>query len=138
MELGREIEKKGLGTYRLDPDSLQGFSPTIVEEEPRCVVRHTSYFVRNRLPAGLRARTMRHSLGALARLLEDPPYNYGFHTAPKGLGSRIYHWHLEILPKLTSWAGFELSTGVYINVTPPEVAAASLRELVYEERDRTC
>jgi UDPglucose--hexose-1-phosphate uridylyltransferase len=84
------------------------------------------------------AKTMRHSLGALARLLEDPPYNYGFHTAPKGLGSRIYHWHLEILPKLTSWAGFELSTGVYINVTPPEVAAASLRELVYEERDRTC
>jgi UDPglucose--hexose-1-phosphate uridylyltransferase len=83
------------------------------------------------------ARTMRYSLGALARLLGDPPYNYGFHTAPKGLGSRIYHWHLEVLPKLTSWAGFELSTGVYINMTPPEVAAASLRELADEEKDRT-
>ena len=79
------------------------------------------------------AKTLRSTLGAVSRLLTDPPYNYGFHTAPKGLDALDYHWHLEIYPKLSLWAGFELSTGVYINVTPPEIAARSLREPVKEE-----
>ena len=39
-----------------------------------------------------------------------------------------YHWHLEIMPKLTKVAGFEWGTGFYINPTPPEEAAAYLRE----------
>ena len=79
------------------------------------------------------AKTMRSTLGAASKLLGDPPYNYGFHTAPKGLNGSGYHWHLEIYPKLSVWAGFELSTGVHINITPPEVAAPSLREPVKEE-----
>ncbi len=70
------------------------------------------------------------SLGALARLLHDPPYNYGFHTSPNGMESEFYHWHLEVYPKLSILAGFELSTGAYINVTPPELAANALREMV--------
>jgi len=79
------------------------------------------------------AKTLRSTLGALSKLLGDPPYNYGFHTAPRGLDGSDYHWHLEVYPKLSVWAGFELSTGVYINVTPPEVAARSLREPVEDE-----
>jgi UDPglucose--hexose-1-phosphate uridylyltransferase len=39
-----------------------------------------------------------------------------------------YHWHLEIIPKLTKVAGFEWGTGFYINPTPPEESARFLRE----------
>jgi UDPglucose--hexose-1-phosphate uridylyltransferase len=42
--------------------------------------------------------------------------------------SNFYHWHLEVYPKLATWAGFEKSTGVYINTMTPETAAESLRE----------
>jgi UDPglucose--hexose-1-phosphate uridylyltransferase len=39
-----------------------------------------------------------------------------------------YHWHIEIMPKLTTVAGFEWGTGFYINPTPPEEAAEYMRE----------
>jgi UDPglucose--hexose-1-phosphate uridylyltransferase len=39
-----------------------------------------------------------------------------------------YHWHIEIIPKLTKVAGFEWATGFYINPTPPEESAKFLRE----------
>ncbi|MGD0112773.1 MAG: galactose-1-phosphate uridylyltransferase [Armatimonadota bacterium] len=62
--------------------------------------------------------------------LDDPPYNYSIHTAPCDRDDRDdYHWHLEIFPRLTIAAGFEMGTGIYINVTPPEVAARYLREV---------
>jgi UDPglucose--hexose-1-phosphate uridylyltransferase len=62
--------------------------------------------------------------------LDDPPYNYTLHTAPCDSDERPdFHWHLEIFPRLTIAAGFEMGTGIYINVTPPEVAAAYLREV---------
>jgi len=47
-------------------------------------------------------------------------------TAPRGSGE--FHWHIDIVPRLTVKAGFELGTGVDINVYPPEWAAADLRE----------
>jgi UDPglucose--hexose-1-phosphate uridylyltransferase len=62
--------------------------------------------------------------------LSDPPYNYMIHTAPCDSDDRQdFHWHLEILPRLTIAAGFEMGTGIYINVTPPEVAAQCLRQV---------
>ena len=39
-----------------------------------------------------------------------------------------YHWHFEIMPKLTKVAGFEWGTGFYICPTPPEESARYLRE----------
>jgi len=38
------------------------------------------------------------------------------------------HWHLEVLPRLTVFAGLELGAGVYVNSLPPEQAAAALRD----------
>jgi UDPglucose--hexose-1-phosphate uridylyltransferase len=62
-------------------------------------------------------------------VLDDPPYNYIIHTSSfPELDSDHYHWHLEIMPKLTKVAGFEWGTGFYINPTPPEEAAKYLRE----------
>lgn len=61
--------------------------------------------------------------------LSRPPYNLTLHTAPAGFTEApYYHWHLEILPRLTIVAGFEWGTGIYINPTPPETAARYLRE----------
>ncbi|HXX87349.1 MAG TPA: DUF4921 family protein [Candidatus Acidoferrum sp.] len=76
------------------------------------------------------AETMKTCLGALKTLVNDPPYNFGFHLALDQNAGEYYHWHLEVYPKLSIWAGFELSTGEYINTVTPEAAAQSLRETV--------
>lgn len=81
------------------------------------------------------AKTMRLSLGGLRTLLGDPPYNFGFHQVTSGAGD-YYHWHLEVYPRLSIWAGFEKSTGMYINVVSPEDAAQSLRDAIKQEESR--
>jgi UDPglucose--hexose-1-phosphate uridylyltransferase len=70
-------------------------------------------------------------LTRMDRALESPAYNLIVHSAPfneahDGAGD-IYHWHIEILPKLARTAGFEWGTGFYINPTSPEEAARLLR-----------
>lgn len=63
------------------------------------------------------------------KVLNAPPYNYVIHTAPSGSGEiPHYHWHIELIPRLTKMAGFEWGTGFYINPTPPEEATAYLKE----------
>lgn len=78
-------------------------------------------------------------LGELSRFLQDvigriesslgrPSYNYFLHTQPFDTSrSDHYHWHIEIFPRLTKTAGFEWSTGCFINPTAPETAAEVLR-----------
>lgn len=61
--------------------------------------------------------------------LSDPPYNYFLHTAPcDGKNYDHYHWHLEILPKTSTWAGFELGAGIEISTIEPENASEYLRK----------
>ncbi|MGA2387308.1 MAG: DUF4921 family protein, partial [Candidatus Bathyarchaeia archaeon] len=76
------------------------------------------------------AKTLKASLKALKDLVNDPPYNYGFHLSINGDAEQYYHWHLEVHPKLSIWAGFEISTGTYINTVTPETAAESLRKTI--------
>jgi UDPglucose--hexose-1-phosphate uridylyltransferase len=76
------------------------------------------------------AGLLRDVLLRLKTALDNPPYNYVLHTAPvQGDHGPHYHWHFEIIPKLTKVAGFEWGTGFYINPTSPEVAARYLREV---------
>lgn len=70
---------------------------------------------------------IRTAVRLLAALFGQPPQlNLWVRTAPRG--AEEFHWHVDLLPRLTIKAGFELSTGVDINVYPPERAAADLRE----------
>ena len=76
------------------------------------------------------ARILKDVLTRVRSALSDPSYNFIIHTAPMERREREeYHWHLELMPKLTKVAGFEWGTGFYINPTPPELAAKVLREL---------
>lgn len=72
---------------------------------------------------------LRWTLLQIEKRLNDPDLNFFIHTAPlkRQQNYRHYHWHIEILPKITVNAGFELGTGVEINVVDPDRAAALLR-----------
>jgi UDPglucose--hexose-1-phosphate uridylyltransferase len=62
--------------------------------------------------------------------LDRPAYNYVIHTSPFDTRELPhYHWHIEIIPRLTRVAGFEWGTGFYINPVSPEDAAQYLREV---------
>jgi UDPglucose--hexose-1-phosphate uridylyltransferase len=75
------------------------------------------------------ASVLRSSLRKLDKCLEKPAYNFIIHTAPvQETAMPHYHWHFEIMPRLTRVAGFEWATGFYVNPTPPEESAKFLRE----------
>jgi len=60
--------------------------------------------------------------------LDSPAYSYIIDTVP--FASRVereYHWHIEIIPRVTRVAGFEWGTGFHINLVVPEQAAETLR-----------
>jgi UDPglucose--hexose-1-phosphate uridylyltransferase len=74
------------------------------------------------------ARMLKTVLMRFDRTLESPAYNMIIHSAPfTEETSDFYHWHVELIPKLTRTAGFEWGTGFYINPTSPEEAAHVLR-----------
>ncbi|MFO7905823.1 MAG: DUF4931 domain-containing protein [Pirellulaceae bacterium] len=71
---------------------------------------------------------LREMIGKLESLHGDLAYNYFIHTIPFDTGSSChYHWHIEIIPRLTTTAGFEWGAGYTINPVPPEQAATILR-----------
>jgi UDPglucose--hexose-1-phosphate uridylyltransferase len=75
------------------------------------------------------ARMLGDILRRMNRALRNPPYNLLIHSAPLAEPtSEAYHWHVEIIPKLTKVAGFEWATGFYVNPTSPEEAAEVLRD----------
>jgi UDPglucose--hexose-1-phosphate uridylyltransferase len=71
-------------------------------------------------------RALRDAITRLRAVVGDVAYNIVFHTAPHH-HEGVYHWHVHLLPKLSTVAGFELGTGVLINVVPPELAAQQLQ-----------
>jgi len=85
------------------------------------------------------AKILKKVLSRLKVGLDDPPYNFVLHTSPfrhekskAGYWKTIeddYHWHIEIIPRLTNQAGFEWGTGFYICPISPEESAEYLREV---------
>jgi len=76
------------------------------------------------------ARALKATLMRIDRALESPAYNLIVHSAPFAEAiDEIYHWHVELTPKLTRIAGFEWGTGFYINPVSPEEATSVLRNV---------
>ncbi len=108
---------------------LEPFAPRFPYETMIFPRVHASSFEQS--PAALLeplAAVILDLFGRLHRVLDDPPFNLVLHTAPVGDPFLLhFHWHLEIMPKITNVAGFEWGSGFHINVVPPEDAAARLR-----------
>jgi UDPglucose--hexose-1-phosphate uridylyltransferase len=95
-------------------------SPFELRVMPR---REAPRFEHDEAGAGMLGTAMR----ALAKRFGGPPeLNAWVRSAP--LDAEHFHWHIDIAPRLTVRAGFEMATGVDINIYPPERAAAELRE----------
>jgi UDPglucose--hexose-1-phosphate uridylyltransferase len=103
--------------------ALTPFSMLVV---PR---RHMACFAEiNDAEAADLARNLRRTLAKLYRGLDDPDFNYVVRTAPlENTGVKYYHWYVSIIPRLTKMAGFELGSGMFINVSLPEENAKFLR-----------
>jgi len=67
--------------------------------------------------------------GLFGSKLKDPPLNFIIHTKPYSpvVEEKNWHWHIEILPRLEHWGGYETGTGLIINALLPEKAAAFLK-----------
>jgi UDPglucose--hexose-1-phosphate uridylyltransferase len=92
---------------------------------------HASHFeTLTRAAAAELARIMKDVLARIESALDHPAYNYIIHTGSFDTSSQDhYHWHIEIIPRVTKSAGFEWGTGFFINPVPPEEAAAIMRSL---------
>lgn len=98
--------------------------------------KHTPFFenitVRERR---LLAEALQDILKRLSVGLNDPSYNYFIYSAPcdetgfvcDTATFQYFRWHLQIMPRLNVWGGFELGTGLEINTMLPEEAAEYLR-----------
>jgi UDPglucose--hexose-1-phosphate uridylyltransferase len=82
------------------------------------------------------AGILKTALGALHAGLNDPDYNYVIYSAPIGEEDvKYFLWHLRIIPRVTTMAGFEIGSGICINPAVPEDTAGYIRDL--SERVRT-
>jgi len=92
---------------------------------------HHSYFERIKdNEKDMLAEALQAALKKIFKGLNNPAYNFFIHTSPcDGKDYSHYHWHLEILPKTSVWAGFELGAGIEISTIEPETAAEYLRNI---------
>lgn len=75
------------------------------------------------------AEILKSTLQRLQNVFPDMPYNFVLHTVPfQNIQKKSYHWHIEIMPRLTKTSGFEWGSGFYIIETAPENAAYHLRQ----------
>jgi len=112
--------------------ALEPFAPRFPFETWILPKSHISFFQNTKKEAvPFLAKILKETLLRLSKALNNPPYNYIIHTTPIGNHEELeeYHWHIEIIPKLTRVAGFEWGTGFYINPTSPEDAAKYLKEI---------
>jgi UDPglucose--hexose-1-phosphate uridylyltransferase len=82
------------------------------------------------------AGIMKEVLGRMCSLLDDPDYNFVIDTSTiDQCGNNFYHWHLEIMPRLNTRAGFEIGSGMNINHILPETCVRNLRNIKYKPKN---
>lgn len=76
------------------------------------------------------AKILKSVLSRFYHGLGDPDFNYVIRSVPTSGGENEYfHWYLSIIPRLTKVAGFELGSGMFINISLPEENAEFLRKI---------
>lgn len=82
-------------------------------------------------------RALVAAAGAISGLFGDAAFNLVVHDAPYSAqhAGLPYHWHVEVVPRVSEQAGFEWGSGVYLNVVDPDDAAARLRDGLAQHRD---
>jgi len=109
--------------------ALAPFAPRAPFETWILPKKHESSFYPPNKDFSMLADILQRIVKQMDRILDIPPYNFIIHTSPfYDETNDYYHWHIEIMPKLTKIAGFEWGSGFYINPTPPEEAAKFMRE----------
>lgn len=76
------------------------------------------------------AEILAELLRLLDATLDDPPYNLMIFQLPAD-----YHFNIQILPIVSKIAGFERSSGIFVNPVPPETAAMELRNFCLPPKD---
>ncbi|OHA01327.1 MAG: hypothetical protein A3H71_03230 [Candidatus Sungbacteria bacterium RIFCSPLOWO2_02_FULL_48_13b] len=130
-----EFERKEKERLVFENDHFVGFAPYVsraafeVRIFPKLHSPEFQNISEEEIPSF--AEALQTSLARLHFGLNNPSYNFFLHTSPvdgdKGYGH--YHWHVEILPKTSTWGGFEFGTGIKISTIMPEDAAAFLRDV---------
>lgn len=123
-QVGTRVVLEASGFMALAP-----FAPRFPFETWILPTAHRSAYEEiSREEASSLARLVREFLARMNGLLLDPPFNFMLHTAPlRDPALDYFHWHLELIPKLTRVAGFEWGSGFFINPTPPEEAVKYLK-----------
>ncbi|MBZ4667840.1 MAG: UDPglucose--hexose-phosphate uridylyltransferase [Epulopiscium sp.] len=81
------------------------------------------------------AQILKESIQRYEKVFDQLAYNICFMSPPLEANvEKYFHWHIQIIPRLGNLAGFELSTGSYINPTPPEMVAETLQKVAKKVR----
>jgi UDPglucose--hexose-1-phosphate uridylyltransferase len=121
---GKRVIYENAGYVALAP-----FAPRAPFETWILPKKHESTFGPADKSFGELAELLQRILRQMDRILDTPPYNFVLHISPfYDEVNEYYHWHIELMPKLTRIAGFEWGSGFYINPTPPEESAKFMRE----------
>jgi UDPglucose--hexose-1-phosphate uridylyltransferase len=111
--------------------AIEPFAPRFPFETWIIPKKHTSHFeATDDWLLGELAHVLRTTIWKIERAVNNPPYNYLIHTSPLNIDYiEHFHYHFEVIPRITRVAGFEWGTGFYINPVSPESAAQFLREV---------
>lgn len=126
MESQKEVRVVQSGNHVI---ALSAFAARFPFETWFLPKRHTAHFEdADEATIEELAVMLKRVLLRLKNVLNNPDYNVVVHTAPgKSENKMYYHWRLELLPRVSHVAGFELSSGIFINPTKPEDAAHILK-----------
>lgn len=111
--------------------AIEPFAPRVPFETWIIPKRHSCRFEEiEPKEVGELAAVFKEVFSRLDSALHIPPYNYALHSAPfDNTYDKYYHWHMEIIPRISVQSGLEIGSDLYVHSTMPEDAAAFLRNL---------
>lgn len=127
--LKEELESQERMIYRNDSFAVSlAFAPRFAYETVFIpMVHQPDYSMVNEQTLWNLADAFEHTMYKMVRVLGEFPYNLVLHTAPYRSEATYYHWHLELIPRVSYHAGFEIATDTCINSICPEEAAERIR-----------